>query len=161
VTRALVVASAFALALSSGALGCSSKETSPDRASPPPNDGGADADAAAQPDPNGGRDDNAASCYASCQNGAFTCQAKGDPSTILTTVEMTPDQAGCSGTLTTAPTTPNEKSVPMTIDCVDGKICVASAPGQPATTCVSGTFSAFSFAFVPSGGSAMNVCTRD
>jgi hypothetical protein len=139
--------------------GCSSQDTSPTRSSlPPPSDAGVaeDADAAAQPDPNGGRDDKVASCYAACQNGAFTCQAKSASGVVVTTVEMTPEKiGGCSGTLTAG-----TQSVAMKLDCLAGKVCTGDAPDQPANTCVAATFSAFSFAYVPAGA-VQNVCTRD
>lgn len=144
--------------------GCSSKDASLTRTSVPPNDGGASADADAatlEPDPTGGRDDKAASCYAACQNGAFTCQTKGDPSAVLTTIELTPETGGCSGTLTTGSTTPNEQSVAMKLDCTLGDVCQGDAPAQPATTCLKGLFSAFSFSYVPKGATAQRVCTRN
>lgn len=143
--------------------GCSSESASGNRTSAPPtpSDGGADADGAAvPPDPAGGRDDSPASCYAACQNGGLTCQSKGDSSAILTTVELSPEPGGCAGTLTTGSTTPTEQSVAIKIDCKTVTICKGDAPGQPATTCVPGTFSAFSFAYSPAGG-AQSVCTRN
>jgi hypothetical protein len=160
VTRAGVFVAAAAVFV----IGCSSQDSSPTRGSvPSPNDGGADADSDAEavPDPNGGRDDKTSSCYAACQNGAFTCQQKADPSVIITTVELTPEpMVGCTGTLTTGSKTPSEQSVALKLDCLAGKICKGDAPGQPATTCLPGTFSAFAFAYAPAG-SALNICTRD
>ncbi len=125
-------------------------------------DGGAADGDAATPEaaPNGGRDDNASSCFAACQNAGFTCQAKGDTGATITTVDMILDAKGCSGTLTTGATMPNEQSVAITIECAKGEICRGEAPGAAATVCGSGLFSAFSFSYVPSGGPE-NVCTRN
>jgi hypothetical protein len=131
---------------------------------PPQNDGdaGADADAAAvQPDPSGGRDDSPASCYAACQNGAFTCQTKGDPGAAILNAELTPDANGCAGTLTTASASPSEQSVALQIDCKAVTVCRGDAPGQPATTCAAGTFSAFSFAYRQGAATVATVCTRN
>jgi hypothetical protein len=149
--------------LATAPWGCSSQGSPPDRSSvPTPNEGdaGRDADAArTPPDFSGGRDDKASSCYAACQNVSFTCQAKGDSSLTFTTADLAAEETGCSGTLTAAGGPP--QAVAMKVDCSTGKICKGEAPGQPATSCASGTFSAFSFAYAPSPGGAMNVCTRN
>ena len=159
--RTWLVAAVLAVLGLSAALGCSSASTEPNRSSALTPEGGAgDAADAAMPEaaPNGGRDDNASSCYAACQNAGFTCQTKGD--TTPTTVEMILDPKGCTGTLTTG-TPPTESSVAMTIECAKGEICRGASPGAAATVCVSGLFSAFSFSYVPTAGAAENVCTRN
>jgi hypothetical protein len=159
---ALLVAVVVAMALGgAGVVGCSSDTKEPNRPGTLAEDGGGpDADAAMpEAAPNGGRDDNASSCFAACQNSGFTCQAKGD-STIVT-VEMLLDPKGCTGTLTTGSTTPTESSVAITIECAKGEICRGASPGAPADLCVSGLFSAFSFSYVPSAGAPENVCTRN
>lgn len=141
---------------------CTAESTSADRTSVPTGDadGGADADAAVQaPDPAGGRDDNAASCYAACQNTAFTCQTKGTPTTIITTAEMAVDDRGCSGTTTVDGSSTGE-SVALKLDCHSREICKGAAPDQPATACVPGTYSAFSFAYANAGGGT-TLCTRN
>ncbi|HSO31701.1 MAG TPA: hypothetical protein VLT33_04280 [Labilithrix sp.] len=156
------VVAAVVVACGPVALGCSSESTEPNRPTTlTPDGGGGDAAAdAAMPEaaPNGGRDDNASSCFAACQNAGFTCQTKGDATP--TTVEMVLDPKGCTGTLTTG-TPPAESSVAMTIECAKGEICRGAAPGGAPTVCVSGLFSAFSFSYVPSAGVAENVCTRN
>lgn len=144
-------------------VGCSSESTPSDRSSSPttgPSDGGADADALApdEPDPNQGRDDDPASCYAACSNPSFTCQA----GTAITHASVTPDQEGkgCVGTLTEGKGTASEKSYAILLDCGKKQVCIGDTPGQPATACVSATFSATSFGYTPASG-AQNVCTRD
>ena len=144
-------------------FGCSSSSSEPNRPTViGSEDGGAPDGDAAVPEaaPNGGRDDNASSCFAACQNAGFTCQAKGDTGATITTVEMILDAKGCAGTLTTGSATPNEKSVAITIECAKGEICSGESPGAAATVCVSGLFSAFSFSYVPAGAPE-NVCTRN
>jgi hypothetical protein len=144
-------------------FGCSSSSSEPNRPTVigAEDGGGVDGDAAMpEAAPNGGRDDNASSCFAACQNAGFTCQAKGDTGATITTVDMLLDAKGCSGTLTTGSTMPNEQSVAITIECAKGEICRGEAPGAAATVCVSGLFSAFSFSYVPAGGPE-NVCTRN
>jgi hypothetical protein len=107
------------------------------------------------PDPSGGRDDTTASCFAACQNGLFSCQAKSGTSTTVTTADITPEPAGCGGTLTKG-----TEVVALKVDCAERKVCVGSAPGEPASSCVPATFSAFAFAYTPTGG-AQNLCTRN
>lgn len=146
---------------------CSSEDTGADRTSvPPAGDGGTggDADAAsATPDPTGGRDAAASSCYAACQNTGFTCQMNGDPKAeSLFTLSLVPDDEGCSGTLTTGEATANERTVEIKLQCRGAKVCIADAPGQPATACVTATFNAFTFAYTSAAaGGAANVCTRN
>jgi hypothetical protein len=148
-------------------VACSSGDSSSDRTSvPTTGDGGADAaaaDAAPTPlDPTGGRDDNASSCFAACQNTGFTCQTKGDStSAALATVELAPDASGCSGVLTTGAATASEKVVSIKLDCLQGLLCRGEAAEAPATDCVPATFSAFSFAYAPTAGGASSVCTRN
>jgi hypothetical protein len=143
-------------------VGCSAASTDAERKTVPvPTDAGTDADAAASPEPapNGGRDDLGASCYAACQNAGFTCQEKSASTTIVTTADVTPDAKGCSGTLTTG--SAMGPAVALAIDCTNVQICRGAAPGEPATICTSGTFSAFSFAYEPTAGAPQNVCTRN
>jgi hypothetical protein len=153
----------FLLLAAAMIAGCASASSTPeDRTTVPVEDGGAEADAAVTPlDPTGGRDENPASCYASCQNAHFTCQTKGDSSAALATVEVAVDERGCSGTILVGSTTPPEQAVAFKVDCHDMTVCRGDAPGQPATACVSGTFSAFGFAYTPSAGGASSVCTRN
>lgn len=120
----------------------------------------AGADAASPPaDPNQGRDDTAASCFASCSNTDFSCQAKTASGTVVTTADLAPDQEGCTGTLTTASAS-GETVVAMKLDCLARKVCTGSAPGQAATNCVPATYSATAFAYTPAGG-VLNICTRN
>lgn len=143
--------------------GCSSSSSEPNRPTTITGDGGGEAgEDGGMPEaaPNGGRDDNASSCFAACQNAGFTCQAKGDTGATITTVDMILEPNGCAGTLTTGATMPNERSVAITIECAKGEICRGEAPGAAATVCVSGLFSAFSFSYIPAGG-LENVCTRN
>ena len=164
-TRSYGLAGAFGIGIAGLAamFGCSSSSSGPNRPTViGSEDGGAADGDAATPEaaPNGGRDDNASSCFAACQNAGFTCQAKGDTGATITTVDMILDAKGCSGTLTTGATMPNEQSVAITNECAKGEICRGEAPGAAATVCGSGLFSAFSFSYVPSGGPE-NVCTRN
>jgi hypothetical protein len=157
------VLSALALAAAGLVVGCTAETTSADRTSVPTQapDAGADADAATQaPDPSGGRDDNAASCYAACQNTAFTCQTKGASTTAISTAELAVDERGCSGTIVASGAAAGEEGAALKLDCHDRTICKADAPGQPATACVAGVYSAFSFAYALAGGGTM-VCTRN
>jgi hypothetical protein len=156
------ITGAFLLALTVAITACTAESTPEDRTSAPVADGGgADADAAVTPlDPTGGRDDNAASCYAACQNTRFTCQTKGDSSAALATVDVAVDERGCSGTIGSV-SAPADQGLAIKVDCRDKTVCKGDAPGAPATVCVSGTFSAFSFAYTPSGAAAASVCTRN
>ena len=141
---------------------CAAESTPADRPPVPAGatDGGSDADAAVQqPDPAGGRDDNAASCYAACQNTSFTCQTKGTATTTITTAELALDDRGCSGTMSIGSANPTE-NVALKIDCRSREICKGAAPEQPATTCVAGTYSAFSFAYANAAGGT-TLCTRN
>jgi hypothetical protein len=151
------------LALVPAMLGCSAEGGDATKRTNVPSestDAGADAEAAApEPAPNGGRDQSGSSCYAACQNGSFTCQEKSATSTVVTTASMVLDAKGCSGTLTTG--SAMGPAVALTIDCTTIQICRGAAAGEPATVCVSGTFSAFTFAYEPSAGAPKNVCTRD
>jgi len=101
--------------------------------------GNADADtraAAPVADPNDGREENPSACYAACANTAFTC---GD---LAANVAF--EQSGCSGTIGTST---------LKLDCGKEMVCVDG-------TCVTATFSAFSFAYTPAG-SAKVICMRD
>jgi hypothetical protein len=151
------------LAVVPAMFGCSAESSDTTKRTTVPSesiDAGTDADAATpEPAPNGGRDQSGASCYAACQNAGFTCQEKTGSATIVTTADMVPDAKGCSGTLTTGSAT--GPAVALTIDCTNIQICRGAAAGEPATLCVSGTFSAFAFAYEPSTGAPKNVCTRD
>ncbi len=145
--------------------GCSSSSEGPNRPTTIPGedggeDGGGEDGGMPEAAPNGGRDDNASSCFAACQNAGFTCQAKGESGATITTVDMLLEAKGCAGTLTTGATMPNEQSVAITIECAKGEICRGETPGAAATVCVSGLFSAFSFSYIPAGGPE-NVCTRN
>ena len=152
----------IALTALTAAFGCSSSSSDPNRTGViGGGDGGTDADGATpEAAPNGGRDDNASSCFAACQNAGFTCQVTGDTGATITTVEMILDAKGCAGTLTTGATMPSEQSVAITIECAKGEICRGESPGAAPTVCVSGLFSAFSFSYVPASG-PQNVCTRN
>ena len=144
-------------------VGCSSSSSEPNRPTTITGDGGGDGgEDGGMPEaaPNGGRDDNASSCFAACQNVAFTCQTKGDTGATITTVDMILEAKGCAGTLTTGATMPNEQSVAISIECAKGEICRGESPGAAATVCVSGLFNAFSFSYIPAGA-AENVCTRN
>lgn len=151
------------LLAASSAAACSSEDGGgTDRSSTGSGGSGADAgtDAAApQADPNQGRDDLPASCFAACSNADFSCQAKTASGTSVTTAELAPDSEGCSGTLTTASAS-GDTVVAMKVDCLARKVCLGSAAGQPATSCVAATYSATSFAYALSSG-ALNVCTRN
>ena len=147
-------------ALPASVLACSDASTTSERQPASASDGGTDAEAASpQPAPNGGRDAFGPSCYAACQNAGFTCQQKGAQGTRITAADLTPEAKGCRGTLTTDGAA--GPIVALVIDCTSGQICHGRAPGEPATDCVSGTFSAFSFAFEPTASAPQNVCTRD
>jgi hypothetical protein len=155
-----IVAAVFVVA----ATACSKADSADDRIAPPPPtaDGGADADAATElPDPNGGRDTKPASCFAACQNTEFSCATKGGASPIVTNAELLREGDGCVGTLTADRGAANEKVLALKLDCASGDICIATAPGGAPTSCVAGTFSAFSFAYVPTAGGVMNLCTRN
>jgi hypothetical protein len=64
-------------------------------------------------------------------------------------VSVTPDSAGCTGTVGKAGGTQQT----MKLDCGAKKVCVEGA-------CVDGHYSATTFAYTPSGSSQI-VCTRD
>src|SRR5258708_7657695 len=51
-------------------------------------------------DPNNGRDEKPESCFAACQNTAFTCQAKSGGTSTVTKADLQLTQAGCEGKLT-------------------------------------------------------------
>lgn len=160
--EALRVRRLLMLAVVPAMFGCSAESTETKRTNVPSEstDAGTDADAASpEPAPNGGRDESQASCYAACQNAGFTCQEKSGSTTVVTTADMVPDAKGCSGTLTTGSAT--GPAVALAIDCTNIQICRGAAAGEPATLCVSGTFSAFAFAYEPTTGAPKNVCTRD
>lgn len=154
---ALVV---IAAACGAWLVACESETREPDRPSTAaaPQDAGTDGDALApgEPDPKDGRDEDPASCYAACSNTAFSCQA-GD---VATHANLNPDASGCSGLLTTGRGTAEEKGFAMKLDCGAKTVCLADTPDGPATTCVSGSFSAFSFSYKPASGGE-NVCIRD
>lgn len=153
----------FALAIAAGlALAACAAETgtAERRDVAPPSGEGTEEEtqaAAPAPDPEDGRDDTAASCFAACQNLQFSCSATGE--TKETVTELVPEGKGCLGTWTSGRGTTSERSGALAVDCVERVVCVGDAPGAPATACVSGTFSAFSFAYTPEGGKK-TVCTR-
>ena len=139
---------------------CSSEDASPERTNAPSSSeeesSGDDADGvSATPDPEGGRDDSTASCFAACQNGLFSCQAQSGATITVSSADVTPDIQGCSGTMTEG-----DVVVALELNCAQSTVCLGSAPGEAATICVPGTFSAFSFAYTPNG-SAKNLCTRN
>jgi hypothetical protein len=74
----------------------------------------------------------------------------------VTSVELTPDAIGCTGTLTK-----DGAGVAFKLDCVERKVCYGGAVGSTPTTCVPATFSAFSFGYTPSEGPPINICTRN
>ena len=74
-------------------FGCSDDSSNTDRTSTPlgGNDSGREGGLTeAGVDVNGGRDDTAASCFAACENTAFTCQAKSGTTVTVTEAELTP-----------------------------------------------------------------------
>lgn len=137
-----------------GLLACSAEPTSEERRSVQGGgqDGGSNTADGGAIDPSGGRDDAASSCFAACQNTSFSCKTKDGAVTIA---DLAPDPMGCTGTLKRA-----AEVIALKLDCVGRKVCAGGPPGQPPTSCVPGTFSAFSFAYTPSGAPP-NVCTRD
>lgn len=152
--------------IAGGMVGCaSSADTTPAPAATPvaATDAGSDADAEAQiPDPQGGRTAEASSCFAACQNTEFTCVAKGAPSTaVAVSVQLETNMAGCAGTLSTGAGTMSEEQVPVVIECLKKTFCRADAPAGAATTCSAATFSAFAFAYTPSGATVETICTRN
>ena len=155
---------ALAASLSLLVLGaCSDDSSTTDRASVPTGDGGgADGgkDAGlteAGVDPTGGRDSEPASCFASCQNTAFTCQAKGPGGTAVSEAQMSGDSTGCVGSVKDVC---GGDPVAMKIDCTNAQVCVGGAPGTTPTDCVPATFSAFNFAYTPTGG-VQTICNRN
>jgi hypothetical protein len=161
-TRYPCLAALAALAM----LGCTVESTSQPRAKvapPAERDAAPDAEEAPiapKPDPTGGRDDLAASCFAACQNTAFSCQAKSTSGTTVTAVDLTPDGTGCSGTIT-ANGAASETALAFKLECASRTVCMGSAPGQPPTSCVQATFSAFTFGYTPGSGGSINLCTRN
>jgi hypothetical protein len=159
----LGLVSAVTFALAALLAGCAAETAAPGRTSAPADrDAGADAGdpdvVAVTPDDDEGRDNEAASCFAACQNTSFSCQAKAEgQSTAVGTADLMPEGGGCAGTLTTE----GDEAFELELDCSLRTVCVGSAPGEPATVCVSGMFSAFSFAYAPSAGGATNICTRN
>jgi hypothetical protein len=156
--RFVLLASGLAAA-GMAVVACSSDSTDATRR-PRESDSGSD-DAGTQRDvgpvdPNNGRDEKSESCFASCQNTAFTCQAKSGTTNTVTRADLQLTQVGCEGKLTDD----KGSAIEMKIECLKAQVCVGSAPGQSATTCAGGRFSAFSFSYTP-GGATMNVCTRD
>lgn len=110
-------------------------------------------------DPTGGRDEKPESCFASCQNSSFTCQAKDGTTSTLTTVSLQLDDKGCGGKFRKSSDGP-ETAVNIQLSCLDADVCLGSAPGQAASGCVTGAFSATTFSFTPSGGK-LTTCVRD
>jgi len=148
-----VVASLFVL----GLVACSSDDSDSDRRNVrtgDAGDGGSTTDAGV--DPTGGRDSEPSSCFAACQNSLFSCQQRADGKIVVSKADLTLDSSGCSGTLTTG-----DDAVALKIVCLDAQVCVGGAPGTEPTSCVPGTFSAFSFAYAPEEGAAQNICTRE
>lgn len=143
-------------------LGCEQETTSRDRENVP---SGGDTDAGekdaglteAGVDPNGGRDSDPASCFATCSNTAFTCQAKSGTATVVTQAELSPaeDGTGCVGSLKDGAGT-----VALKLDCPQVKVCIGGTPGTTPTDCVAATFSAMTYGYTPNGG-VLTVCTRD
>jgi hypothetical protein len=145
-TRSVLAVTAVIFILAGAA--CQEETTSKERSNvnQPGADGGTNdgsAGEAGAPDPEDGRDTEPASCYAACSNSTFTCV----PGALV--VSVTPDSAGCTGTVGPAGGTQQT----MKLDCGAKKVCVDSA-------CVDGRYSATTFAYTPSGGSQV-VCTRD
>jgi hypothetical protein len=141
-------------------LACSESSSDDDRrsvSSSSGNNGGRDAGLTeAGVDPNDGRDSEPASCFAACQNTAFTCQAKGASSTTITEAELVIGGSGCTGTLKTSGGT----TVALKLDCAERTVCIGGAPGTTPTDCAPGTFSAFSYAYTPKDD-VLTVCTRN
>ena len=139
-------------------LGCEKEDSSDDGArrgssSEDPSDGGTSSNGG-DADPTGGRDDDAASCFAACQNTAFSCQPKGGGT--ISTADLFPDANGCTGTLTT-----DGAASALKVDCLARQICTGADPAGEATACGGATYSAFSFAFTPTGADGELVCTRN
>jgi hypothetical protein len=127
-------------------IACAEESTSKERSNvtPPAGDGGSEASTtsdAGTPDPEDGRDTEPASCFAACSNTAFTCGSL--------VASVTPDSAGCTGTIGPAGGTTQT----LKLDCGAKKVCVEGA-------CVDGRYSATTFAYTPAGGTQI-VCTRD
>jgi hypothetical protein len=151
----------LALPLLGFAVACSSESPSDERSSGTSSSGGGGggSDAGlteAGVDVNGGRDTLPASCFAACQNVAFTCQEKTASKTTVSEAELTLTNLGCEGTIKEGA----GEAVAMKVDCGELKVCVGGAPGTSPTACVPGTFSAFTFGYTPAGG-ALTVCTRN
>jgi hypothetical protein len=127
---------------------CAEESTTKERSNvtPPAGDGGsneASTTDAGTPDPEDGRDTDPASCFAACSNASFTCT----PGSLVANV--TPDAAGCTGTI--GPATGATQI--LKVDCGAKKVCIDD-------TCADGRYSATTFAYTPSGGTQV-VCTRD
>ena len=139
------------------AAGCSSSDsdlgTGSSSGSSSGGDSGTDADAAVA-DPNGGRDNLAASCFASCQNVGFSCVPHGGSNTDIATVQVAGVSGGCAGNSLTG-----EAKSSISIDCLTSTVCTG-ADGATPTACVPGLFSAFTFSFTPAGG-VQTICTRN
>jgi hypothetical protein len=164
--RTALGAGVLLVAMTAAVVGCSSSDTAPAPAAattPAATDAGAEAEAAAQlPDPQGGRTAEASSCFAACQNTGFTCAPRGAASAVeQVSVQLETNPAGCAGTLSIGTGTASEQQVPVVIECLKKTFCRADAPGGAATTCAAATFSAFAFAYVPSGAAVETICTRD
>jgi hypothetical protein len=163
--KAALGAGALLVAMTAAVVGCSSSDTGPAPAATTPaaTDAGAEAEAEAQlPDPQGGRNAEASSCFAACQNTGFTCAPRGAASAAeQVSVQLETNPAGCAGTLAIGAGTASEQQVPVVIECLKKTFCRADAPGGAATTCSATTFSAFAFAFTPSGAAVETICTRD
>ncbi len=152
--RAFLLASPLA-AMTVTVIACSSEPSDDGGRTPRPSDAGTSEQRDVGPvDPNNGRDDKPESCFAACQNTAFTCLTKGASTTSKADLQLT--QAGCEGTLTD-----DGVALAMKIECLRAEVCLGAAAGQAASECVKGTFSAFAFAYTPGSGGAQNVCTRD
>jgi hypothetical protein len=128
-------------------VACAEESTSKERsnATPPATtDAGANEAStteAGTPDPNDGRDTEPASCYAACANSSFTCGSL--------VANVTPDSAGCTGTIGPASGTTQT----LKLDCGAKEVCIEG-------TCVDGRYSPTTFAYTPAGGTQI-VCTRD
>lgn len=147
--EALVGVAVIALA-STALLACSGASTSGDGEAGDPGAGGSSG--AAKVDVKQGRDETPASCFAACQNTAFSCQTKAGTTRTTTLAELSPSPTGCVGSSKAGASTQ-----PLELDCTQAKACWGPEGGR---TCVSAAFSALSFAFDRGGAAGTTICTR-
>ncbi len=110
---------------------------------------------------NDGRTDSESSCFATCSNVSFSCKGQQGGQSVVFTAQMAYEMPGCKGTFSQGVTPDPEKAVNLAIDCSTRKVCLGATPDAAPTSCVQGTFSAFSFSFTNDAAGQNVVCTRD